>query len=149
VTSGRTVPAPPTRCERSAPGQPWWCCCSTPARAFIGFSGGRGVATSTGGLLALVPLAALVVAPIVIFILWRWRYVSLGSISGAALAPVIMILLVLLNLGGSALPHVAFALGAGVVVIAAHADNIARLRAGTERRIGQKESIDPAGGGPS
>jgi glycerol-3-phosphate acyltransferase PlsY len=117
--------------------------------AFIGFSGGRGVATSTGGLLALVPLAALVVAPIVIFILWRWRYVSLGSISGAALAPVIMILLVLLNLGGSALPHVAFALGAGVVVIAAHADNIARLRAGTERRIGQKESIDPAGGGPS
>jgi glycerol-3-phosphate acyltransferase PlsY len=113
---------------------------------FIGFSGGRGVATSTGGLLALVPLAALIVAPIVVFILWRWRYVSLGSISGAAVAPVVMMVLVLLNLGGAALAHVAYALAAGVVVIAAHADNIARLRAGTERRIGQKESIDSAGG---
>jgi glycerol-3-phosphate acyltransferase PlsY len=116
---------------------------------FIGFSGGRGVATSMGGLLALVPLAALIVAPIVVFILWRWRYVSLGSIGGAAVAPVVVMVLVLLDLGGTALPHVAFALAAGVVVIAAHADNIVRLRDGTERRIGQKEPIDQADGGRS
>jgi glycerol-3-phosphate acyltransferase PlsY len=109
---------------------------------FIGFSGGRGVATSTGGLIGVQPLAALIVAPIVAFIMWRWRYVSLGSISGAALVPLIVAALLVLDVGGADLAHVGYGLAAGTLVIAAHADNISRLRAGTERKIGQKERID-------
>jgi acyl phosphate:glycerol-3-phosphate acyltransferase len=106
---------------------------------FIRFTGGRGVATSTGGLGAIAPLALLVLAPIVVFIIWRWRYVSAGSIAGSLLAPVIVAVLAVLNLAPWA--GVAYGLAAGLLVTWAHADNIARLRAGTERRIGQKEEV--------
>ena len=106
---------------------------------FIRFTGGRGVATSTGGLGAIAPLALLVLAPIVVLIIWRWRYVSAGSIAGSLLAPVIVAVLAVLNLAPWA--GVAYALAAGLLVTWAHADNIARLRAGTERRIGQKEEV--------
>jgi glycerol-3-phosphate acyltransferase PlsY len=106
---------------------------------FIRFTGGRGVATSTGALGALVPLALLILAPIVIGIMWRWRYVSLGSIAGSLLAPVVVLLLMLID--RAAVPHLAYALAAGLLVTVAHGDNIGRLRAGTERRIGQKEAV--------
>lgn len=106
---------------------------------FIGFTGGRGVATSTGALGALVPLALLLVAPIVIGVMWRWRYVSLGSVIGSLLAPVVVLALMLVGQAG--LPHLAYALAAGLLVTWAHSDNIGRLRAGTERRIGQKEAV--------
>jgi glycerol-3-phosphate acyltransferase PlsY len=110
--------------------------------AFIGFAGGRGVATSLGALIALLPLAALVVAPLVAVIMWRWRFVSLGSIAGAAAVPLIVAALMALRLGGAMAAHLAYAAAAGGLVIAAHADNIARLRAGTERKIGERERID-------
>jgi glycerol-3-phosphate acyltransferase PlsY len=40
-------------------------------------------------MLALAPLAVVVLAPVVVAVIWRWRYVSLGSITGALLAPVV------------------------------------------------------------
>ena len=103
---------------------------------FIRFTGGRGVATSSGALAAMSPWTILIVAPIVIALIWRTRYVSLGSITGGLLAPVVT---AALWAGGLAtVPAIAYALASGLLVTAAHADNIARLRAGTERRIGQK-----------
>ena len=105
---------------------------------FIRFTGGRGVATSTGALLALAPLAVLILAPIVIVVMWRWRYVSLGSVLGSLLAPVVV--LVLAAVGAAPWAAVAYAVAVGLLVAWAHRDNIARLRAGTERRIGQKEA---------
>jgi glycerol-3-phosphate acyltransferase PlsY len=110
---------------------------------FIRFTGGRGVATSAGGLGAMSPITLLVLAPIVAAIIWRTRYVSLGSITGGLLAPVITALL--WAIGVASLPAIAYALASGLLVTAAHADNIARLRAGTERRIGQKEEVKPDG----
>ena len=104
---------------------------------FIRFTGGRGVATSTGALLALAPLAVLILAPIVIAIMWRWRYVSLGSVMGSLLAPIVV--LVLAAVGVAPWAAVGYAVAVGLLVTWAHRDNIARLRAGTERRIGQKE----------
>ena len=110
---------------------------------FIGFTGGRGVATSAGGLLAMSPWTVLILAPIVFGIMWRTRYVSLGSITGGLLAPVVTTILWLVDL--ASVPAIAYALASGLLVTAAHADNIARLRAGTERKIGQKEAVQTDG----
>ena len=106
---------------------------------FIRFTGGRGVATSTGALGAMAPWALLVMAPVVVFIIWRWRYVSLGSVSGALLTPLVVGLMALANIGS--VQAFAYSVGAGLLVTASHADNIGRLRAGTERKIGTKEQI--------
>ena len=111
--------------------------------AFIGFTGGRGVATSTGALGALAPLALLILAPIVVLVIWRWRFVSLGSVTGSLLSPVVVAALALF--GASDVPDIAYAAAAGILVTTAHADNIARLRAGTERRIGRREGSVPSG----
>lgn len=110
---------------------------------FIGFTGGRGVATSAGALAAMSPWTILIVAPIVIGVIWRTRYVSLGSVTGAIAAPIITAALA--AVGAASIPAIAYALGSGLLVTAAHADNIGRLRAGTERKIGQKEAVSPHG----
>ena len=110
---------------------------------FIRFTGGRGVATSAGGLGAMSPWTILILAPIVIGIIWRTRYVSLGSITGGLLAPVITA--VLWAADAASVPAIAYAAASGLLVTAAHGDNIARLRAGTERKIGQKEAVQTDG----
>jgi glycerol-3-phosphate acyltransferase PlsY len=101
---------------------------------FIGFRGGRGVATAAGGFLVLVPLALLVVIPIIGAVVAVTRYVSLGSIIGAVSAP--LVVTVLYSLGRASGADIAYSAVVGALVVLAHADNIARLRAGTERRIG-------------
>ena len=111
---------------------------------FIRFTGGRGVATSAGAMGAMSPWTVVVLAPIVIGVIWRTRYVSLGSITGSLLAPVLTAALWALDL--ASVPAIAYALASGLLVTAAHADNIGRLRAGTERRIGQKAEV--TGNGP-
>lgn len=104
---------------------------------FIRFTGGRGVATTGGGLLALSPLAVAAVLPAMLLVVWRWRYVSAASLVGAAGAMLVTAGLALSGVGGW--PPVGYALAAGAIVIGSHTDNISRLRAGTERRIGEKE----------
>jgi acyl phosphate:glycerol-3-phosphate acyltransferase len=106
---------------------------------FIRFTGGRGVATSAGSLGAMAPWAILVMAPVVILVIWRSRYTSLGSVSGAAVSPVVVGILALV--GAANLQAFVYSVAAGLLVTASHADNIARLRAGTERKIGQKEQV--------
>ena len=106
---------------------------------FLGFRGGRGVATTAGALLALAPLALAIVAPPVLAIMWLSRFVSLGSMIGAVAAPVVVGVLVAVDRAG--VPALAYALASSSVVLVAHRDNLARLRAGTERRIGQREEV--------
>ena len=103
---------------------------------FIGFAGGRGVATGAGAMLVLAPLAVVAAIPVMLLAVWRTGYVSLGSVLGAltvAAVTVILRAVGVVDVAGT----VAAALIA-IVVVAAHADNIARLRAGTERRIGRE-----------
>jgi glycerol-3-phosphate acyltransferase PlsY len=125
------------------PGSPPWVAAATGIAAvaghirsvFIGFEGGRGVATFAGAMLATAPWVAAVVLPIGALIIWRTRLVSLGSLIGTVMAPIVTIALVLL--GQAMWAAVALSLGGALLVTFAHADNIARLRAGTERRLGQ------------
>ena len=101
---------------------------------FIGFSGGRGVATGAGAMLVLAPLALLLAVPVIAVAIWRTRYVSLGSILAAVTVATVATAEYVLNLVGVATAVAGVAIGA--IVVLAHADNIERLRAGTERRLG-------------
>jgi glycerol-3-phosphate acyltransferase PlsY len=86
-------------------------------------------------MLAVSPWTVAVVVPIFALIVWRSRFVSLGSLIGVVLAPIVTAVLVVL--GQARWEGVVLAVGGATLVTVAHRDNIARLRAGTERRIGR------------
>ncbi|HKB25023.1 MAG TPA: glycerol-3-phosphate 1-O-acyltransferase PlsY [Methylomirabilota bacterium] len=101
---------------------------------FLGFRGGKGVATGLGGLLAVVPWAVAPAVPVWLAVAVTTRYVSLGSILGALCVPLGALLL------GYGAPAVVAALAAAAIIVARHHENIGRLLAGTERRLGEKRS---------
>ncbi len=70
---------------------------------FLGFHGGRGVATGVGGMLAIAPWVVLLTLPAFIVIIWTTRYVSLGSILGTAVGAGIVILAIIAGLARSRL----------------------------------------------
>ena len=93
------------------------------------------MATFAGAMLAVSPWTVAIVVPIFALIVWRTRIVSLGSLIGSALAPLVTAGLAVA--GQATWAGVVLALGAATMVTLAHRDNLSRLRAGTERRIGQ------------
>ena len=101
---------------------------------FIGFAGGRGAATGAGAMLVLAPLAVLVALVEFALVVWRTRLVSLGSIMAAI--TVALVAAALYSADWVGLESVVGAALIGLVVVLSHADNIGRLLAGTERRIG-------------
>jgi glycerol-3-phosphate acyltransferase PlsY len=96
---------------------------------FLGFTGGKSVASGVGTLLALNWQAGLIIAVIWAIITWVSKYVSLGSIIALALAPVIMWFL------NSPPAYVIYAFVAAVYVIYLHRENIKRLIAGAENKV--------------
>lgn len=102
---------------------------------FAGFRSGRGVATLTGTMLALQPLAVLLAAPVFVVAIALSGYVSLGSLLGAAALLPAMLLLGALMPGSVPIPSVVHAVIGPALVWVAHADNIDRLVHGTERRF--------------
>jgi glycerol-3-phosphate acyltransferase PlsY len=100
---------------------------------YIRFEGGRGVDTSLGGLIAMAPLIGLACLATGIIVILVWRYVSLGSMCGAGSS--ILILIPLVALGHQPAEYLIYGTVATALVVYQHRDNIARLRAGTERRI--------------
>lgn len=101
---------------------------------FIRFGGGRGVATGAGAMLVLAPMAVLAAVPVFALLVWRTRYVSLGSVAAAVTVPVAATILWALD--RLALEAVVAATLIGLLIVLAHADNIERLRGGTERKLG-------------
>jgi len=96
---------------------------------FLRFKGGKGVATALGVFLALSPLAVAFALGVFIVLMLIWRYVSLGSITAAAVMPLAVWLLG----GGRVLILVTMLIAA--VVIIRHIENIKRLVSGTENRF--------------
>jgi len=99
---------------------PVWC----------GFRGGKGVAASAGVFAVLAPLATAAAALVFVVTIAATRFISAGSIAGALALPVAAAAVNLPN------PVVAGTLLAAVIVLVRHRDNVSRLMAGTERRIG-------------
>jgi acyl phosphate:glycerol-3-phosphate acyltransferase len=93
---------------------------------YLGFKGGKGVATALGIYLVLSPPAVLIAFLVFAALLWKWRYVSLGSISAAAVTPFLILLI------ERAFPLFLAALFISAMVIWRHRDNIRRLLDGTE-----------------
>ena len=101
---------------------------------FLGFRGGKGVATGLGALLRLVPWAMLPAAAVWLGVTVSFRYVSLGSILAALCAALGALLL------GYPGPSVLAAFGVGTIVVVRHHANIARLLAGHEPKLGQRHT---------
>ena len=101
--------------------------------AFLGFKGGKGVATSLGSMLAMNPVIALACLGFFIIIVALTKYVSLGSILGIGLSPILM--LINHNIKG-----VWVTLFLTISVAYTHKENIKRLLNGTERKIGEKKN---------
>lgn len=99
---------------------------------FLGFKGGKGVATSFGTLIFFDPVVGLSVLPIGIATMILTRYVSAGSLIGGVAAVVITIAL------GKPLWQVLTITVLAGLIFWTHRENLRRLQAGNERRFGEK-----------
>jgi glycerol-3-phosphate acyltransferase PlsY len=106
---------------------------------FFRFQGGKGVATALGVLVGVHPLLALAGLLIFAVVVFFSRYVSLASMAAAVLAPACYLLGdgVAWQASGAA---VASLVAMGVLLVWRHRENINRLFAGTESKLGQKKS---------
>ena len=99
---------------------------------WLGFKGGKGVATACGVLLVSVPQIALICGVVWLAAAFTLRISSASSLLAAALAPVLAIVLRV------PMPLMVMTLLIAALVFERHKANIARLIAGTEPKIGKK-----------
>ena len=105
---------------------------------FFAFKGGKGVATAVGVLLAFQPLLALATLLTFAIMVFFTRYVSLASMVAAVFAPAYYLIgdgVAWTASGAKTLALIAM----GLLLIWRHRENIQRLRAGTESKLGQKK----------
>ena len=105
---------------------------------YIGFRGGKGVATYYGSWFALWPPAALFGGVIILLTALRTRYMSLGSMVGAV--GILCLFIVLTVAYEFPIVYLVYSLVAAGLIIYQHRDNISRLRSGTELRFGDKRA---------
>jgi len=103
---------------------------------WLKFKGGKGIATTAGVLIALTPMAFLVVLAVFILVFAVSRYISLASITAAFCLPFAVWVLK----GTPIMIGVMAALGA--LAIYKHKANIGRLLSGTENRFGKKKTVE-------
>lgn len=99
---------------------------------FLGFRGGKGVATSIGVLLVYTPLAGIATVLIWLLVIFITRYSSLGALVSFAVLPLTMRIL---HYGKE---HIIIGLVMSALLIARHTDNIRRLMKGTESALGKR-----------
>jgi glycerol-3-phosphate acyltransferase PlsY len=99
---------------------------------WLRFHGGKGVAVASGVFAVLAPAATAVAAVVFAGIVWSTRYVSLGSLVATLALPPLAYSV------GAPIAVVAAALASAALIVYRHRSNLARLRAGTERRLGDR-----------
>jgi glycerol-3-phosphate acyltransferase PlsY len=104
---------------------------------FLGFTGGKSVATSLGILLAINWQVGLVTLAVFTTVITLSRIVSLSSIIAAISVSVSMVIL------QQPLPYILLGIAGGLYVIIRHYSNIERIITGTEAKIGQMVVIEP------
>ncbi|PYO43760.1 MAG: acyl-phosphate glycerol 3-phosphate acyltransferase [Gemmatimonadetes bacterium] len=103
---------------------------------YVGFKGGKGVATAAGMFLALAPLAVVISLPIWMAALWLSGYVSVASLAVAVLFPAWVWLTTRDQ------PYAVWAAVAlAVIIVYSHRHNIQRLRNGTENRFRTRKGV--------
>ena len=106
---------------------------------FFKFEGGKGVATALGVLMGVSPLLGLAVAITWLGIAWYFRYSSLAALLAAVLAPVYYAMAAggpLWNFNGAIFGMLCVM---GILLVWRHRDNVNRLLAGTETKLGAKK----------
>lgn len=96
---------------------------------FLGFTGGKSVASGVGTILALSPIVGLCIAVIWAIITYLSKYVSLGSIIALALSPVLMFVF------KQPVSYIVYCVIGAIYVIYLHRENIKRLLAGNENKV--------------
>lgn len=108
---------------------------------FLGFRGGKGVATGFGALTALNPAAGALALAVFVVVVVLTRVVSLGSILSVGCFPVLWSLPGRLGLPDSSLPSGRWAAAAVfAIVLLRHLPNLRRLLTGTEARLGERRA---------
>jgi acyl phosphate:glycerol-3-phosphate acyltransferase len=102
---------------------------------WLSFRGGKGVATGLGSFVLIAPKAVLLAVGVFILIVAVFRYVSLGSITAVAAFPIIA-----WRMGELSSKALALVAVSSLLIVARHHQNIRRLIAGTENRIGSKRA---------
>lgn len=101
---------------------------------FLGFKGGKGVATALGSVLGVAPLIGLLLLLTWVGAVAVWRYSSGGALAAFGLFP---IMAALIHPTG---PFLIFSLFVTGLIVVKHKDNILRLMQGTENKIGQRKT---------
>ena len=121
----------------------WWVCAAAAAAVlghvfpvWLRFRGGKGVATGLGVFLVLAPIATLCALLVFVFVVWLWRYVSLGSMIAASILPLAVWSLSTLGVSDRAPRPLLFLsiIGAALIVFM-HRANVGRLRSGEETKL--------------
>ncbi len=106
---------------------------------WLGYKGGKGVATSAGALLGLVPIPTLIIVGVWILGFYTTRYVAVASIAAGIVLPIAT----WWQQKFQFTPVFYFTLALSTLVIWRHRSNIQRLRAGTENRFTKKPKPAP------
>jgi len=104
---------------------------------FAGFRGGKGMATAVGMAASLMTIDVLIATAVFIFMLIKFRYVSLSSISGAVALPLILFIrenIFHVHIQGYT-TLISFSIFIAIFIIYTHRSNIKRIIEGTENRI--------------
>lgn len=100
---------------------------------YLGFKGGKGVATALGVFLYFAPLVIFIEVVVFVAVVGIWKYVSLGSLIAAASMPLLLLII------GSSKPVVLLSIAFALLIFIKHKANIQRLLSGTENKFGTKK----------
>lgn len=103
---------------------------------YLKFYGGKGVDTALGGMIAMSPYVGVACLVIGVGVILLSRYVSVGSMIGAASS--IVILAPLVATDHEPAEYLIYGGAVTLLIVLRHRENIQRLRAGTERKLGQR-----------